>query len=72
MTLTLTDALADAGYTHRPSGRGYRYSVIGQSGEVVFTGSANDVWCWLHELADIARDPDRVVQTLDGLEVNHG
>jgi len=59
---TLHEALAAMGYSHRPTGRGYRREVVDHEGTVVFVGTANETWAWLHELADIHRDAELVAE----------
>ena len=46
---TLTEALGEIGFTHRPAGANYRHEVVDALGDVAFTGTANDVWRWLHQ-----------------------
>lgn len=48
---TLTGALCALGYTHRPApapGPGRR-EVLDATGAVVCTGTASEVWLWLHD-----------------------
>lgn len=48
---TLTEVLAKLGYTHTRTTKylsNYKHDVINSSGEVVFTGDANEVWQWIN------------------------
>lgn len=45
---TLTEALATMGYTTRPSMLQGRRDVLDGLGSVVVTGTAEDVWAWVH------------------------
>ena len=47
--LTLTETLARMGLTHRPAEHQGRREVVDASGAVVVTGSAGEVWAWVHE-----------------------
>jgi len=60
---TLTEALAARGYTHRKASMG-QHRIYDSAGEVVFVGRAHEIWAWLHDTADIARDPEGVVETI--------
>lgn len=46
---TLTETLARMGLTHRPAEHQGRREVVDASGAVVVTGSAGEVWAWVHE-----------------------
>lgn len=45
--MTLTEALAAHSLTHAPSGRGYRRHVYDSDGDILYTGTAAEVWAWL-------------------------
>lgn len=50
--LTLTETLMARGLEHRPTERSLvtqAHDVVDKEGTVLFTGTANDVWRWLHE-----------------------
>lgn len=44
--MSLTDALLEAGFTHKWA-HGYTHNIYDASGAVVFKGTAHAVWCWL-------------------------
>lgn len=45
--MSLNDVLAAHGYTTRPAPGNYRKHILDADGEVVFTGTAHDVWEWI-------------------------
>ena len=47
---TLTEALAERGYTHEPSTTHGKRHIVNAEGERVATVNAHEAWVWLREL----------------------
>ena len=46
--LTLTETLRHMGLAHRAAKHAHKREVVDATGAVVVTGSASEVWAWVH------------------------